>query len=241
MLINTIRSTSNTLGLNDIQYKIYIDASMKRLYPELYNEYVVKIQNNINQHLSDLNVQIVDFKKTGETLRGNWECAIKDINTPYMMFLEHDWEFIYDVKVNEIIKTLETHNEVSYIKFPKHPLDPSNPPWAGTMEVYFKEENNLNNSSIPLSKISFLSGNPHIARVSYARDFYIPLLEENLPKNHKLSAGKSGVERDIKKLIDQSIKEYGIEQTHSMFKTYIYGVPPHPQVVKHSGEWCRKK
>ena len=77
-------------------------------------------------------------------------------------------------------------------------------------------------------------------RKSYAKEFYIPLLEMNLPKDSKMSAGKSFVERDIKKLIDRSIQEYGIEQTHSMFRTYIYGVPPHPQVVRHSGEWCRK-
>ena len=112
MLVNTIKSTSEVLNLKEVKYQIYIDAAMKRLYPELYLKYVNKIQENLNNFIPELDVEIV--KNTGETLRGNWECAMNNIDTPYMMFLEHDWKFIYDVKVKEIIKTLDECKEISY-------------------------------------------------------------------------------------------------------------------------------
>ena len=121
MLISTIKSTSKVLNLKEVKYQIYIDAAMKKLYPELYTQYVNKINENNKKYLPELDIEIV--KNTGETLRGNWECAINNIDTPYMMFLEHDWEFISDVNVKEIIKTLDEYKHISYLKFSRFPLD----------------------------------------------------------------------------------------------------------------------
>ena len=42
MLVNTIKSTSEVLNLKEVKYQIYIDAAMKRLYPELYQKYLDK-------------------------------------------------------------------------------------------------------------------------------------------------------------------------------------------------------
>jgi len=237
MLIDTIKSTSEVLNLKEVKYQIYIDAAMKRLYPELYLKYVSKIQENLNNFIPELDVEIV--KNTGETLRGNWECAMNNIDTPYMMFLEHDWKFIYDVKIKEIIKTLDEYKEISYLKFSRFPLDGRPYPSHTLWEVYFETENSLPKATIPLTRISFWSGNPHIMRVDTAKEFYIPLLEMNTPKDK--AHGLSFLERDIKPLTERCIKEHGMEKTHSMFGTYMYGKVPYPPVIEHTGDWCRKK
>ena len=237
MLVDTIKSTSETLNLKEVKYQIYIDAAMKRMYPELYIKYVNKIKENNQKYLPELNIEI--SKNTGETLRGNWECAMNNIDTPYMMFLEHDWKFISDVKINEIIKTLDECKNISYLKFSRFPLDGRSYPSHTLWEVYFETENSLPKATIPLTRISFWSGNPHIMRVDAAKDFYIPLLKANDFKNK--THGRSFLERDIKPLTEQSIKEKGIEKTHSLFGTYMYGKVPFPPVIEHTGEWCRKK
>ena len=61
----------------------------------------------------------------------------------------------------------------------------------------------------------------------------------NTPKDK--AHGLSFLERDIKPLTERCIKEHGIEKTHSMFGTYMYGKVPHPPVIEHTGDWCRKK
>ena len=236
MLVDTIKSTSETLNLKEVKYQIYIDAAMKK-YPKLYAEYVNKIKENNQKYLPGLNIEVSE--NTGETLRGNWECAMNNIDTPYMMFLEHDWKFTYDVNIKEIIKTLDEYKEISYLKFSRFPLDGRPYPSHTLWEVYFETENSLPKATIPLTKISFWSGNPHIMRVDAAKDFYIPLLGMNTPKDK--AHGKSFLERDIKPLTEQCIKEYGMQKTHSMFGTYMYGKVPHPPVIEHIGEWCRKK
>jgi hypothetical protein len=237
MLVKTIQSTSNVLNLKNVKYKIYIDAAMKRLYPKFYETYTNNINNSIEKNLSDLDVSISE--QSAETLRGNWECAINSIDTPYMMFLEHDWEFIRDIDIEKTIETLDNHNEISYLKFSRYPLDGRSYPSPTLWEMYFQKEESLSKSLIPLTRISFWSGNPHIMRVSAVKSFYIPLLNQN--KNSLKVHGKSFLEKDIKPLTEQFIRDYGVEKAHSMFGTYMYGNVPYPPVIKHTGDWCRKK
>ena len=238
MLIETIRSVKEDLGLADVRYRIYCDAYMKKAYPELTKTYYETILDMIKEAgLDDLALEIVE--KTGETLRGNWECAIGDMKTPYMMFLEHDWKFIYPINMNKIINTLDNCEKISYLKFNRFPLDVRRHPLKSitNWEWFMETENDLPKSEIPLSRISFYSGNPHIERVSAMKEFYIPILELNLPDLYD----KSFLERAIKPLTERCINEYGNDKTHEMWGTYMYGTEGHKAIVEHTGDWCRKK
>ncbi len=236
MLIGTIKSVKEDLGLTDVKYEIYCDAAMKRKYPELTKEYYTNIQNMVNDAgLSDLDLEIVE--ETGETLRGNWECAINNVKTPYIMFLEHDWKFIYPLNMDKIINTLDKCEKVSYLKFNRFPLDGRPLKSPTHWEWFFESENDLPEAEIPLSKISFYSGNPHIERVSAMKEFYIPILELNSPDHYDLSF----LERAIKPLTEQCIHQYGNEKAHEMWGTYMYGTVPHEPIVEHTGDWCRKR
>ncbi len=235
MLIRTIKSVKVDLGLIDVKYEIYCDAVMMKNYPELTKEYYDNIRTMIEDAgLSDLDIEIVE--ETGETLRGNWECAANNVQTPYLMFLEHDWEFIYPLDMKKIINTLDKYEKISYLKFNRFPLDGRPYPSFTHWEKFFETENGFPEAEIPLSKISFFSGYPHIMRVSAIKDFYIPILELNGGK----PIGRSHLEKDIKPITERCITEYGNKETHDMWGTYMYGTVPHEPIVRHLGDWCRK-
>ena len=235
MLIETIRSVKEDLGLIDVRYRIYCDAYMKRAYPDLTNTYFANIRSMIKDAgLDDLDLKIVE--NTGETLRGSWECAIGNMKTPYMMFLEHDWRFINPLDMNKIINTFDKCEKISYLRFNRLDLDGRPLKSITNWEWWIEPENDLPESEIPLSRISFYSGNPHIERVSAMKEFYIPILEMKQPDLYD----RSFLERAIKPLTEQCINDYGKDKTHEMWGTYMYGTEGHEAIVEHTGEWCRK-
>ena len=232
MLIETIRSVKEDIKLDKVKYEIYCDNAMKVQYPELAKIYLNNIKNMLVEHgLDDLNIEIVE--NTGTTLRGNWECAVN------ILFLEHDWKFIYPLDFKKITNTLNKYKEISYLKFNRWPLDgrpyPSHTHW----EWRFEPETSFTESEIPLSKCSFFSGNPHIMRVEAIKNFYLPELNKRVPLEK--SIGKSFLERDIKPITEQDIKKWGHDEALKLWGTYMYGYTPHPSVVEHTGDWCRKK
>jgi hypothetical protein len=235
MLIDTIKSSKEDLGLSNVQYRIYYDDFYRKNYPSLTQEYFNYIITELNNRgLSNLNIEIV--KNTTDTLRGNWVLACNEIKTPYMLFLEHDWKFLQKIDMKSVINTLDEYEHISYLKFNRYPLDgrpyPSNTNW----EYFFQTETNFKKFKIPLTKVSFWSGNPHIMRISSALNKYIPRIEKDVPGGR----GRSFLERDIKQVIMTDIEKYGAEKAHEFWGTYYMGQVPYPQLTDHVGEWCRK-
>ena len=238
MLIETIKSVKEDIKLDKVKFEIYCDNNMKIQYPELTKIYLANIKSMlVENNLDSLNIEIV--QNTGTTLRGNWECAANRVKTPYLIFLEHDWKFVYPLDFEKIINTLNRYKEISYLKFNRWPLDGRSYPSLTHWEWRFEPETSLSEAEIPLSKCSFWSGNPHIMRVSAIKDFYLPTLNEKVPLEK--AVGRSFLERDIKPIIEQDIKNLGHDKALEMWGTYIYGTVPHPPVVEHTGDWCRKK
>jgi len=198
MIAETILQSYKKLGLKGVNYYIYPDAKFKRTHPELMEKYFAYLES-MKQHeeFKDININIVYDSR--ETMRNNWQKFVEeDCQTPYMLFLEHDWGFVQDIDIEKIINTFEKNPSIGYIKFNRFPHDgrmrhlasPQNWDW-----IY--EQDDVLDSDVLLFKITFFSGNPHIARIKKCKEFFIPQMMKYCPP--ELSKGTSHLEKDMKK------------------------------------------
>lgn len=197
MIESTIISCHDTLKLENVKFLISPDARFKKSHPDLMVKYE-KYLKEMSDKLQKLGINCELKENNGETLRGNWKQFIENCKKPYVFFLEHDWKFLRYVDVKQIIRDLEKEKDVNYLKLPRFHLtekyynslcSPSNWDWL------FLESNK--DIKTPMTSISFFSGNPHFARVSFCKDFILPALEKYCPLER--SKGASHLEKDIKK------------------------------------------
>ena len=124
-----------------------------------------------------------------------------------MLFLEHDWGFAPNIDITKVINNFEKNPSIGYVKFNRFPHDikmrhlasPHNWDWI------FEEEKELD-LEIPMLKITFYSGNPHIARIKKCKELYIPEMLKHCPPER--SKGTSHLEKDMKKAELRSIDSY---------------------------------
>jgi len=236
MIVKTIRSSYDKMGLNGVTYYVYIDATMKRLYPDLYTQYREKLLERFNEELSDIKIELLE--ETRELLRGNWEHMIENCPTPYFLFLEHDWEFTESIPTEKILSKMDENDNFSYIRFPYTKLGPGQPEhWDKTWGGYFEKDEEIND--LPLTKIAFYSGNPHITKIKKCKDFYLPLHKKYWSNKTK---GTSHLEKELADIAMMHVKTYGKKEAHNMWGCFLYGTwEGFNPVVKHLGDWCRKK
>jgi hypothetical protein len=198
MIEQTIRSCHESLGFEDVQFTIGPDARFKKSHPKL----MVKYENYLNDMCDMLKkdgINAVVKKENGETLRGNWIKFVNECKKPYMFFLEHDWKFIRNINVKDIIKSLEEEKSINYLRLSRFDLTESyynNMCSASNWDWVCIEAKELK-TKIPLTRISFFSGNPHFARTSFCKDFIVPNLNKYCPIEK--AKGASHLEKDIKK------------------------------------------
>lgn len=204
MIVDTIRSAHDNLKLYNVEFCVYPDAAFSKSHPELQKKYYEYLEG-IKELEGFENIKINIVKDTRNTMRNNWlKFVQEDCKTPYMLFLEHDWGFAPGTDITKVINNFEKNPSVGYVKFNRFPHDsnmrnlasPNNWDWM------FEEERDLD-LEIPMIKITFYSGNPHVARVQKCKDFYIPEMMKHCPP--ELSRGTSHLEKDMKKAELRSI------------------------------------
>ena len=237
MIPKMISSVINVLKLGDVRYRIYCDSDMFLNYPKLAEEYVKNIEKSVSI-FEGVDIEVV--RETQSGLRGNWQLAIKTCSTPYMMFLEHDWEFLTDVKVEKVIDAFEKYDKISLIRFPKR--DVTEKSIRNNPDIHFdwvlEDVKGMDKLEIPLSNVTCFSGNPHIMKVSSALEKFIPALEANKPYTNTKQSYH--LEKEMRPMVLETYKKYGKETSQDYWGTYQYGVIPQKQVVRHLGDWCRK-
>ena len=237
MIPKMISSASSVLNLTDVRYKIYCDSDMFVKYPNLSEKYIKNIEESLSI-FNNLDIEIV--KNTQSGLRGNWQLAIQTCETPYMMFLEHDWEFVISVDIQKVINAFEKYSQISLIRFPKKDMVDNGVryDYRQHFDWFINQVENMEDLEIPLSNVNCFSGNPHIMRISSALEKYIPMLELNRP--YKNTNQSYHLEKEISPIIIETYKEYGDKASQDYWGTYMYGVAPQKKVVQHLGDWCRK-
>jgi hypothetical protein len=206
MIEQTIISCHKSLNLGSTKFTICPDARFKKSHPELMDNYE-KYLSKMVQKLSEVGINAVVRSENSETLRGNWIKFVNECDKPYMLFLEHDWEFLQDVPAEEIIKCFEETQGINYLRLSRYDLT----------EQYFNSMFSKENwdwichevddvkTRVPLIRVSFFSGNPHFAKVSFCKNFIIPALNKYCPD--EISKGKSHLEKDIKRAEMRMIDE----------------------------------
>lgn len=235
MILKTIKSSHEKFNLGNTKYFVYIDAVMKKKFPELFDQYRRFLNSKFSTELKHINIEIVEDSQ--EMLRGNWEHMINNCTTPYFMFLEHDWEFIKDIPTEKILQEMDRYDRFSYIRFPYTHLGPGNiEHWDKTWGGYFEKEEEID---LPLTGITFYSGNPHIVKVKKCKEFYLPAHKREWMDKTK---GTSHLEKELATVAVSDLKAIGKHETHKKWGCFLYGTwDGFEPVVKHLGDWCRKK
>jgi len=198
MIVETIFQAYTKLGLTGVEFYVYPDDAFNETHPELMKKYYEYLES-IKSFKGFESIKINIVKDTRKTMRNNWlKFVEEDCKTPYMMFLEHDWGFADHIDIKKIINNFEKNPSVGYIKFNRFPHDERMRSLAAAYnwDWIYEQEQDLD-SDIPMFKITFYSGNPHIARIKKCKEFYIPQMLEHCPP--ELSRGGGHLEKDIKK------------------------------------------
>lgn len=155
--------------------------------------------------MDEINPHDVVIHNTPELHGLKWSMinSMQHIETPFVLFLEHDWEFVVDINWSDVINTMKNNTFVKKISFNKranetqtvHPLtfkptDPavndSNKHRLGVVrfgcknDTYMEPEINLQNSNIELTRCLRWSNNPFIARSECYKQ-WIGSINDNKP------------------------------------------------------------
>lgn len=238
MIEETVLSAHNKLKLEDVPFYICFDSRLKKSHPELSNQYLENLKLQFKQEkFKNINVQVLD--NTSELLRGNYIQISQTCNTPYMLFLEHDWEFKHEVNVKKIIKTFDNFNEVNYMRFQKFDQTEQDTYPSRNYWDYYYSNVPESDHNVPMTRISFFSGNPHIMRTKIFNEVYLPKILHHFPIER--SKGTSHFEKEFYDIIQNDIRILGAEKAHEIWGTFAYDNIPCKQIVGHLGDWCRKK
>jgi len=238
MIIKTIRTSHDRMKLNGVTYYVYIDSFFEENYKKLYIKYVDNLTHKFNTELSDINIIIVKNATTSQ--KGNWIRMINNCNTPYFLFLEHDWEFIENIPTNIILNEMDKHNNFSYLRFSRWPAKhPQELRWDESNGAMYEKETIIGvDINLPLTKVGLYSGNPHIVKTQKCKDFYLPILLSNYPN---IENRNTYLEKEFFNIIINDIQSIGKIKSHEKWGTFLYGTwPVFNPVIKHLGDWCRK-
>lgn len=238
MIVTTIKSSHEKLKLHDVIYYVYIDSVCQpnTSYSQIqYNDYIKYKQclsAKIKNELPNINVKIVE--NTGR-FKDNFRHMLDNCNTDYFLFLEHDWEFIHDINVLDIINCMDTHAQINYIKFNR--LNRNEQHWDKEEGGCFESELSIN--TIPLVKIAFYSGNPHIMRTNAMKDKYLKWYSEKWNDEENINPY---LEKDLFQIAMNHKNQFGKYKQHELWGCFLYGnIESLTPVINHLGDWCRKK
>lgn len=215
LLETVIANLEKQTGLKDYRHIIHFD--MPRRPEAKHRQYA--------ESLRKLGRELICSTYAG--LKGAYLKVLPTIDTPYFVFLEHDWLFLEEIDLNRLAEILDENKYINYIKFNKRKNA-----LAG-WDIKLEEEAR---APIPLTKCWIISNNPHIARTSVAKSKWLPLIDS--PRNRWAKpygdhAGAFGVEDPLTHAIKEDVKKMGFAKAHTLWGTYIYGPLNYPPVIKH--------
>lgn len=152
------------------------------------------------------------------------------VDTPYLLFLEHDWFISLSlIDTKAILLAMDNHPDINSVRFSKRPNIVSN------YDFLLAREHNC--PEVPLLRTPGHSNNPHILRVSTFRDQWLPIcLSDPVCTQWKMRGTAFGIENPLFKKHLLDIRQSGFEQAHTDWGTYVYGDYNAPAGIVHLGE-----
>jgi len=164
-----------------------------------FDEYIGRLERLAVQR-GDFRVTVAD--RWGH-LVGNLRHVLEQVETEFMLVLQHDWMLVEPLPIDDLITMMTRHPEVRHLRFNRHPNLPVH--WDGKRpeRVEFFEEVELDGQR--LCRTLAWSDIPHLCRVDYYRDVILPIVGDR-----------------------QTFPEFvcdplSVPRTHELFGTYLYG------------------
>ena len=159
----------------------------------------------------------------------NMATAIEEIQTPYILWVEHDWKFLPPgIDLAEMVNALNRHRFISMIRFNKRRNA------VAGFDFLMAQENAVD--KIDLIRTSAYSNNPQLVRTEKLRDHWLPLCRaDSVAQKYDLSSTAFGIEQPLFKNIIHGIRQSGFEAAHARWGTYIYGRVNDPPRIQHLG------
>jgi hypothetical protein len=212
ILRKTIRSLRNSMPVSGCEHRIYYDAPAAldaRHYGYLEN--LTKLSNELGLTL---------IVRPGSGLKANYLHAVDTVQTPYMLFLEHDWIYRRKVDLPRLINIFDNKPFVNYVKFNKNAND-SRVRWDHFVEPEDRIE------ELPLTRTSCWSNNPHVVRLSKWRESWKAVVGEHEEK------GAAGIEEKLYWAYGKGIFTDGFRETHAHWGCMIYGAESDQAMLHH--------
>ena len=197
----------NIEGLKECRHIINFD--MKNVDSEqgqyLFN--LVKLKEKYNKNIE------VMYKNTITKQRSKvYADIVNMIDTPYILFWEHDFILQKSIPLDSIIKVMDSDNGINYIRFNKRENQKASK--INSIDGWFEQDPI---KPIPLIKFCGYSGNPHIERTSWFNSFCRPLIN-NIPVKKKNS-----IERAMNLYILKEKRKRRPDDIHKEVGSYVYG------------------
>ena len=148
---------------------------------------------------------------------------MESVNTPYVLFSEHDWLFLDNIETSNIIKCLDKNDFVNFIRFNKRNnnkahIDNPEPGDHDFWETHIEEETKILEQ--PLIKTNCIATHPHIIRKDVINR-WIPFLNT------------WSIEWDLYSQYNKDIGSLGFEKAHKKWGIYNYGGIQNNKIIKH--------
>jgi hypothetical protein len=161
------------------------------------------------------NIKII-VTETG--IRNSILNLVNSVETDYFLWFEHDWEFVKEVNLNTLIQLMDNNSDINYIRFNKR----KNLTAVGDRIL---KEFNIDN--INLCATNLWSNNPYIARTSFWKNTWIPLLVNNTGRQYVT------IERELEIAYSNIISAIGFDRAVKTWGVFIYGKYGDTNVVNH--------
>lgn len=173
----------------------------------------IKIQKNYHNRWRE------DFRYS---FSNNFYNMFEEVDTKYYLLMEHDWWFTKKIDINQIIETFDKYENINYLRF-NHSKNIKGTAYTSTVADHFIFDENIKTMS--LTKTDFFSNNPSIMRTSFMKTYLRP---------QTLLIHKDGpVEGPWSVMQRCCWTEFGFEQAHKLYGTYMYGKDGDESVIRH--------
>lgn len=171
-----------------------------------YKEYLKRLR----EYISDKqNIKIIIRKPHGG-LSENIRNALKYINTKYILIVQHDFPFIRDIEIENIIEDMESNPELKYVRFNKRANIKFS---SNAINNLFGKE--LKSHNYTYTRTPSWSDNNHLCKTNYYRNLILKGCKRNCMESRLMFKQKT-------------------EKDHRKYGAYLLGKKNEPAYIYHT-------